>query len=246
MVMLENESNLKETLFAFKDLMDDHGIEFVLLYGALLGAYRNKRLLPWDHDIDVEIIAKSYEDFVDMDIFGLLRDAHKKGFRHTTWAHEFNADNKYFKYPEIASLPEERQWEEFLKIDPNWKFGTFHMIWHGTNPTVKYGSVYMDCLVSIKGIHKGYDYWYGEQPLGKIALYGRTFNTPPDLQKYFSYYYGKTWKDIFCSHDLWLKYSNLILNGCVPMEVENFMKKWKPLLEECENKCNNVDNTKWK
>lgn len=230
--MLENEESLKETLFAFKDLMDEHSIEFVLLYGALLGAYRNKRLLPWDNDIDVEIIARSYEDFVDMDIFGLLRDAYKKGFRNARWAHEFKVDNKYFKYPEISSLPEEQQWKEFLKIDPNWKFGTFNMVWYGISPFVKYGSVYMDCLVSVKGIHLGYDYWYGEQQLGKIVLYGETFNTPPDLSKYFPYYYGKTWQDVFCSHDLWIKYSKSICEGHIPLEVDDFMKKWKPLLEE--------------
>lgn len=119
--MYGNEANLKDALFKFKDLMDERGIDFVLVKGTLLGAYRNNRLLPWDEDIDVEIIFKSYEDFVNSDMFGLLRDAYKKGFRQAGWGHEFKADTEFIQYPEISSLPDTQQWTEFLKMDQNGK-----------------------------------------------------------------------------------------------------------------------------
>lgn len=242
MVMHGNEANLKEALFKFKDLMDDHDIEFVLLYGALLGAYRNKCLLPWDADIDIEVIAKSYEDFVDMDIFGLLRDAYKEGFKDARWAHEFVVDTGYFKYPEIKLLPENEQWKEFLRVDPNWRDERFGMHWKSGGLSSSFISssigllkerndnVYIDCLVLVKGIHKSYG-WFYEGKLGKIELYGEVFNTPLDIEFYLSEYYGKNWRDVFCSYELWSKHCEELRLGHVPQEVEDFMNKWKPLLE---------------
>lgn len=240
MKMYENEANLKESLFKFKNLMDEHGIEFVLAYGTLLGAYRDKRLLPWDVDIDIDIIFHSYEDFVNADIFGLLRDAYKRGFRNARWAHEFIVDEQYLKYPKIALLPEKEQWKEFLKIDPVWKTEKFGMCWccnnllslEKTNECTNM-NITVDCIPIVKGIHIGYNDWYNGQQLGKITLYDDTFNTPSNLSKYFVYYYGKSWNDIYCSYDLWQKYGMLIRDeNIIPQEIDDFTKKWKPLLED--------------
>jgi cytidyltransferase-like protein len=234
--MQGNEANLKEALFKFKDMMNDHGIEFILLYGALLGAYRNKRLLPWDADIDIGIIFKDYEDFADTDIFGLLRNAYREGFKDARWAHEFIVDTQYLKYPEIASLPKKKQWREFLRVDQKWKFERFGMHWYGNNPSIgllkeRNGAIYVDCLVSVKGIHELND-WYDGQKLGQITLYDETFNTPSDIESYLSNYYGKNWKDVFCSYELWEKHHKVLREGIVPQEVEDFMNKWKPLMED--------------
>ncbi len=231
-----NEANLKEALFKFKDLMDDHGIEFVLLYGALLGAYRNKRLLPWDVDIDIEIVFNDYEDFVNIDIFGLLRDAYKEGFKDARWAHEFVVDTGYFKYPDVGLLPEKEQWIEFLKVDSTWITERFGMHWQGNNSSIgllreRNGVVYVDCLILVKGVHKLYG-WCDGRPLGKVVLYDETFNTPPDIEFYLSDYYGKNWRDVFCSYELWSKHNDALRAGHVPQEVEDFMNKWKPLLGE--------------
>lgn len=236
MKMQGNEAGLKEALFAFKDLMDKHNIEFVLLYGALLGAYRNKRLLPWDVDIDVGIIFESYEDFVDADIFGLLRDAYKSGFRNVRFAHEFNVDRQYYKYPEIASLPENEQWREFLRIGHVHKYDYLGMLWRGVNLSLEQlentdGWINIDCAPLIKGIHSLY-YECGCQQLGKVELYGEVFNTPSDTLRYLSDYYGKNWQNVFCSYELWQKHHKTLRSGSIPQEVEDFMNKWKCLLED--------------
>ncbi|GAI07387.1 unnamed protein product, partial [marine sediment metagenome] len=61
-----------ETLQLLKDLLDKHNIEFWLNYGTLLGAYRDKRFIRWDNDIDLstwdinrdklEILAKELDE----------------------------------------------------------------------------------------------------------------------------------------------------------------------------------------
>lgn len=225
MVMLENEPNLKEILFKFKNLMDGHGIEFVLAYGTLLGACRNGRLLPWDVDLDVIVPFKSYEDFVNADLFGLLRDAYKKGFRFVSWNDDFIADNEHFKYPEISLLPKERQWEEYLKINSEWKkIFKFMVHWYSISDYIR-----IDCLVTVKGIHPTYVY---DEPLGKVVLYGEIFNIPPNHLQYLSDYYGKNWQDVFCSYKLWMNNIAALREGHVPQEIYDFMMKWKPLLED--------------
>jgi len=236
MKMQGNEINLKEALFAFKDLMDAHNIEFILLYGALLGAYRNKRLLPWDVDLDVAILFKSYNDFANTDLFSLLRDAYKRGFRNVRWGHDFNVDNSYIKYPEIAALPEKEQWKEFLRINQEWKYGKIGLYWRSLNPTIELlestnGWINIDCMVYVKGIYEAYKSYDGRQ-LGKIELYGTIFNTPPDVLYDLSNYYGKNWKDVFCSYELWIKHQDALREGCIPQEVKDFMDKWSSLLAE--------------
>lgn len=233
----ENEENLKEALFMFKNFMDDHGINFALIGGTLLGAYRNKRLLPWDEDLDVEFIFRNCEDFADTNIFCLLREAYRKGFVEPGWGHEFRVDDKYLKYPEISLLPKKQQWKEFLKIDPVWKVEKFGMFWQSANPSVELlkkasGYVHIDCLVSISGIHGSYSEFYNGKPLDNVILYGETFYTPPNPSTYFEYYYGKTWQSIYCSPELWRKHYKLLRDGHIPQEVDDFMKKWRPLLEE--------------
>lgn len=242
-MMIGNEANLKEALFEFKELMDNSGIEFVLAFGALLGAYRNKRLLGWDHDLDVYIIADSYKRFVDMNIFGLLRRAYKKGFRNVRWAHEFVVDTGYIKYPQIAVLPEDKQWEAFLKIDPKWRGERFSMCWKGHNEVKndvdkEYEHperITIDCIFYINGMHDYHRLLYdGQQHLSKIELYGRTFNAPNNCVKYLDDYYGKNWRDVFCSYPLWMKYHETLRdsNKPVPKEIIDYMNKWRPLLKQ--------------
>lgn len=235
-LMYGNEANLKEMLFKFKDFMNDHDLEFVLLYGALLGACRNGRLLPWDIDIDIHIPFKSYEDFIDTDLFCLMRDAYKEGFIHVILGSkiEFRADNEYFKNIEIANLPKKEQWKRYLNATSVYDADKFTLYWKGSSKPdylVENADepVHIDCLPVIKGIHSEYIY---NAPLEKVALYGETFNAPPNHLQILSTYYGENWSKVFCSFGLWMKYKESLLKGIVPQEIEDFMNKWKPLLED--------------
>ena len=48
-----NEEYTKQTLSEVKDIFDEHGIDFWLDFGVLLGSIREKRFIPWDKDIDI-------------------------------------------------------------------------------------------------------------------------------------------------------------------------------------------------
>lgn len=47
--------DLQGLLRAWTTACKEHGINYTLAFGSLLGAMRNKDVIPWDHDIDVNI-----------------------------------------------------------------------------------------------------------------------------------------------------------------------------------------------
>ena len=56
-----NIENGKEFLLRFKKVMDGQGIPFWLREGTLLGAVRDGGLIPWDHDIDISMLASDFD-----------------------------------------------------------------------------------------------------------------------------------------------------------------------------------------
>lgn len=52
---------LLETLKAFDALCSQHGLTYTASHGTLLGAIRNKGLIPWDDDIDVVMLREDYD-----------------------------------------------------------------------------------------------------------------------------------------------------------------------------------------
>lgn len=49
----DRKSKLYKLLYHISHFCNRFGLEWVLYYGALLGWYRNRKLLPWDSDIDI-------------------------------------------------------------------------------------------------------------------------------------------------------------------------------------------------
>lgn len=62
-----------QTLYDITKLFELHNIEYYVSFGTLLGAVRNKGMIPWDDDIDVNIPEK-YEQ-------NLLSDSFKKSLQ---------------------------------------------------------------------------------------------------------------------------------------------------------------------
>ena len=54
---------LKNTLMAFTQLMDMYSIKVIIAHGTLMGWVFNKKILPWDKDVDVCVF---YKDLVEM------------------------------------------------------------------------------------------------------------------------------------------------------------------------------------
>lgn len=224
----ENAINLKKALFKFDDMMKNLNITYALIYGTLLGAYRNNCLLPWDHDIDVRVIVGSNSQctsFDDFDPFKILRIAKEYGFMNPRFGHffildkGFIPDNDFIKYPEIAALPIDEQWKAFIKKDSDWKNHRFDMNYSKNN--------IIECFLAIENINLAYSETFSNDKLETIKLYGREFYTPYNIEHHLNIHYGSTWKNIFTSKSLWYKYSEIIKTGEVPKEVEEFMEEVK-------------------
>lgn len=55
-----------DLLLAFNELAKEHGIQYTLAGGTLLGAVRHKGFIPWDDDIDVLVPRPDYERLLDL------------------------------------------------------------------------------------------------------------------------------------------------------------------------------------
>lgn len=51
--MKEKQDELRDSLLITKKALEEEGIFFWLDVGTLLGAIRNGKIIPWDHDIDI-------------------------------------------------------------------------------------------------------------------------------------------------------------------------------------------------
>ena len=58
----KSEQNAIEFLYKINDVLKNSNLTYWIEGGTLLGAIRDKKLIPWDHDLDMGIINNSNED----------------------------------------------------------------------------------------------------------------------------------------------------------------------------------------
>ena len=58
-----NSKKCKKFLTEVRDILNENNISYFLLFGTLLGAYRENDFIKHDRDIDIGILGESKEDF---------------------------------------------------------------------------------------------------------------------------------------------------------------------------------------
>ena len=65
----EIHSELKKILKYFTVICNEKKIKPIIMHGSLIGWYFNRKILPWDNDIDIVLIGKSIDNFKKLDNF---------------------------------------------------------------------------------------------------------------------------------------------------------------------------------
>lgn len=106
-----NKVVAKENLLLFKKIMEEHNLRFLLAYGSLLGAVREKDFISHDEDIDLMMAKEDMPQFLSI-LFslrnegfevvryerrGFLSIMRKKEYIDIYFFHEYEADNRLIK-----------------------------------------------------------------------------------------------------------------------------------------------------
>lgn len=213
-------------------ILNNHNISYWLCHGTLLGVIRDKKLIEWDHDIDIALwkgqiskasIIKIMEEnhFTLRQGFGVKDDIisfDKKGgrivdinFYEIIRFNEGQKDIAYVKWfiPKnnfmklIDALSDSVKYEGKFR-----KFINLTSIFQGIFIFLK------SVLIKLKLFYKEIGY---SEPVSllknikKIEFNGLQVNVPVESEKYLKYLYGKEWK-IPKKNYIWYKDSNALFS----------------------------------
>jgi LicD family len=165
-----------------KDVLDvlevfkKHGVQALLSYGAVLGAVRNKDFIPWDDDIDLDVVQpidlrtrKSigwmlYDlgfmpQPISMNVFGRMEPLE----------YGYNGDGE----------------TGIIVCERNFKFSIFFYKQEGDLMVCR---AKLGAGILISNQAKFYE------KLDEVKLHGHKFATPGPLKGYLAHVYGKDWK----------------------------------------------------
>lgn len=166
-----------------KQVFDKHGVRFFLVYGALLGHYRDGDFLPGDDDVDLAVI-----DPIDIQT--------RKKIGWALYDLGFQPQNIGFNIQIGRMEPHWPGYEGYedtgiIVCQRNFKFTIFFFkeeecAMHGTEYvcTPKLGA--MKLISTPKKFY--------EKP-GKIKIHKQTYLTPGPIEDYLSFTYFDNWKD---------------------------------------------------
>ncbi|GAI25503.1 unnamed protein product, partial [marine sediment metagenome] len=159
----------------------------------------------------------------DFDVFGIVREANRRGFKKSRFDHYYSIgyhhrSGEWCKHPELLKLPLDQQMKAFMKLERKWGSGRFGANWKD------------------KRIDGFIRHQSATQPLqqfktySEVELYGRRFLAPGDAEGWLNSRYGSNWRDVFCTHSMWVKYAaSHLRKGIIPEEVRIFMEEFKAI-----------------
>lgn len=86
-----DEKLIIDNLMEITNLLDSLNIKWFLFGGGLLGIYRDNKLIPWDNDLDIAVLAEELEKHFDY----IIENLQQNGF-------SLYKSNKSFKNIKIA------------------------------------------------------------------------------------------------------------------------------------------------
>jgi phosphorylcholine metabolism protein LicD len=212
--MTEKEKRWIENLIKVSDILKDLKIDFFLDTGTLLGAVRDKKIIPWDNDVDIGILFDQYtKDTIDSLVLELYLNGYNVDY--------FDTAIYVFKNPDIhigimLYRTEQEQYISFLKKSI-YKIKVLCLIRNiKKNILIKslgYRTTYKikAFLIQYRFIAKSFPdnllkrgvreeirkiiipkYFFNN--LAEISFYGRTYLAPREYESYLKHRYGKTWK----------------------------------------------------
>ena len=217
--MIEEEKAI-ETLGKIKKILDKHKINYWLDEGTLLGAVREKKLIEWDHDIDLAIW---YENITK--ITSIVRELQKvgvevcffEGKKHVKLiekGYEIDINLYHLKDGQATRMwhvPNKHgrildylMWTIYLKNPENRKFSAPFFI---TKILVKASNVIPERVnkrilrILFKIYEKnGCKIFRVAMPshfftnLSTLEFYKMKFKVPKETERYLEYRYGKDWR----------------------------------------------------
>ena len=95
-----DEKLIIDNLMEITNLLDSLNIKWFLFGGGLLGIYRDNKLIPWDNDLDIAVLAEELEKHFDY----IIENLQQNGF-------SLYKSNKSFKNIKIAFKKNDFEYE---------------------------------------------------------------------------------------------------------------------------------------
>lgn len=169
--------SIKKDIKDILNVFEKYGVKIYLTYGAFLGAVRDGKLIPWDDDIDFDVV-----DPVDLKTRKAIGWAlYDIGFK--TQPIAFNVFGRMES--SLSGYNGDGQ-SGIIVVERNYKFSIFFYKQEGED---------LNCypmLGSVKLISIPIKFYY--EPHGQIKLLGFKFLTPSPQKEYLGYVYGHDWK----------------------------------------------------